>query len=153
MSVRRSIESAVSTRLEAAALDRVVAPGRAIQVVEYLLVGATGVGVDVGTVALSTGPLGWELATVLAFAIATTWNFVWNYQLTFDRPDGSVRRQYLWFWATRGVSLAVRFAVVAVLITHLDAPVLVATVVGILAAAAAGYLGAEQLAFKTESDT
>jgi putative flippase GtrA len=54
----------------------------------YLLVGATGVGVNLVAFLLVTRGLGAELSTTLiastvAFLVATSWNFTWNYLWTF----------------------------------------------------------------------
>jgi putative flippase GtrA len=56
----------------------------------FLLVGLSGVGVNLGVFVLAEGHLGTSataalLSSMVAFAVAVNWNFAWNYLWTFRR--------------------------------------------------------------------
>lgn len=115
--------------------------GRGVQLVQYGLVGGSGIPVDMAIVAglLAIG-MHHLVAQPLAWTVAMTWNFSLNWWFTFDRPDGSILRQWAGYGAVQLGALAVRVAVVAVLVDGLGARVLPATLVGILLPALAGFL-------------
>ena len=137
----------VETRLEALVgrtpLARHVEPRRLVRFMEYLAVGASGAVFDVAITVAMLGSVHYLLANAAGFAVANTWNFGLNRRVTFDSPGGSVLRQYPAYLAWHAATFAIRAIVLSLLVEGAGAPVLVASVVGIGAAAIANFTGSE----------
>jgi len=111
--------------------------------VRYLGVGATGVPVDVGVTLLVATVVGILPAQAAGWAVAATWNWIWNASLTWD-GDHSVR-EWVRYLGVDAVRLAVRVGVVWATVGVL--PDVVATIVGIGAAALLGFVGFDRFVF------
>lgn len=113
--------------------------------VEFLGVGATGAVLDVATTATALGQVHYLLANGLGFLLAVSWNFAGNWFVTFDRPEGSIPWQYASYVGLHSATFGVRAVVIALLVEHTPTPVMVATFVGIGAAAIANFLASEEI--------
>lgn len=111
--------------------------------VRYLGVGATGVPIDIAVTLLVATVVGVVPAQGAGWAVAATWNWFWNASLTWD-GEHSLREwsRYLGVDAGR---LAVRIGVVWAVAGAV--PDVVATIVGIAAAAVLGFVGFDRLVF------
>lgn len=142
----RTVEDVLADILDRVGVGRFIAPDRAVRAVEFAAIGATGVGVDLVTVATTTAAgFGYLAASVIAFLVACTWNFQWNRVVTFDRPDGLWHRQYAGYIGVHVGGLGVRLLVVTALVELASIPVLFASLIGIKTAAAANFFGSEQV--------
>jgi dolichol-phosphate mannosyltransferase len=112
-----------------------------VRVVEFVGVGAVGLAVDLAVTFAALASLDPLLANVAGFAVAVSHNFVGNWWLTFDRPEGSIARQYVGYVAIHSVTFGLRVGVVAAVLAATPLPATVATVLGIGAAVAANYAG------------
>ncbi|MCI4319069.1 MAG: GtrA family protein [Thermoplasmata archaeon] len=87
----------------------------------YLLVGATGVGVNLVVFLLVTRFVGTELSAVLiastsAFFVATSWNFTWNYLWTFQgRQHRRIEIHFGLYAGIQLLSLGINLGTLAVL--------------------------------------
>lgn len=143
MSAVKHVESRLEALVGRTPLGRLVEPPRLVRFLEYLAVGASGAVFDVAITAATLGTVHYLLANAAGFFVANTWNFVLNHRITFDSPDGSIVRQYPAYLAWHAATFAIRAAVLTVLVEGAGAPVLVASVVGIGAAAIANFAGSE----------
>lgn len=128
-------------------VDTDVLPTRLVRLLEYALVGASGVPVDMAMVWLLIDQVGTHhlLAQPGAWLVAMSWNFALNWWVTFDQPDGSLWRQYLSYGTVQAGALGVRIVTVAILVDALGAPVVPASLAGILLPAVLGFLSIERL--------
>jgi putative flippase GtrA len=110
---------------------------------KYLVVGGSGVVVNLLTFAAVRGVLGPSaeialIASTIAFAVATVWNFTWNYLWTFyGQHTRGVVAHGIGFAAASLAALAVNLAVLYVLVSHVDA--LIAQFIGILSGTAVSF--------------
>jgi len=118
---------------------------RGVRFIEFLGVGATGVVIDLAVTTTALSYVHYLLANSLGFAIAVTWNFGGNWYFVFNRPDGSILKQYGSYVGLHAATFGFRAVALALLIELMGTPVLVATVVGIGVAAVANYLGTERI--------
>lgn len=127
--------------------DRVI-PDRGIRFVEFCGVGAVGLAVDLAiTFALLTAvePL---VANAAGFAVAVTHNFAGNWVVTFDRPDGSLPRQYLSYVGLHSLTFGVRAVVLSAVLAATALPATVATVVGVGAATGVNFVATDEVVFR-----
>jgi len=110
----------------------------------YLVVGATGVPIDVAVTTLASIGVGIVAAQAAGWVVAASWNWTWNRRKTWD-SDAEPLREWAQYLGVDAGRLAVRLAVVAVIAGAV--PNLAATVVGIIAAAALGFLGFDRMVF------
>jgi dolichol-phosphate mannosyltransferase len=131
--------SSIARRLEA------VVGQRAVRFAQFCGVGSIGAVVDLAVTTASLSVTHYLVAQLAGFLVAVSFNFVGNWVVTFDRPGGSIPRQYASYVGLHGVTFGFRVVVVAALVELVAAPVLVATVAGVGAAAVANYLGTERI--------
>jgi FkbM family methyltransferase len=118
---------------------------RRLRFVEYSIVGATGMVVDVGVTTALLASTHYLAANLAGFLIAVSWNFIGNWVWVFDRPDGSIGWQYGSYVALHTVTFGLRALVLVGLIELLGLPLAVATVAGVAVAAVANFLGTEKI--------
>jgi len=118
---------------------------RGTRFVEFLGVGATGVVVDLAITTSALTMTHYLLANLLGFLVAVTWNFGGNWYFVFDKPEGPIIKQYASYVGLHGATFGLRAVVLAALVEGAGAPIMLATVVGIGAAAVANYLGTERI--------
>ncbi|HTW39968.1 MAG TPA: GtrA family protein [Thermoplasmata archaeon] len=110
---------------------------------KYLTVGGSGIVVNLLAFSAARDALGssaaWALvASTIAFAVATGWNFTWNYLWTFHgHHSRSVVAHGLGFAAASLAALAINLAVLYLLVSHVDA--LVAQFCGIVSGTAVSF--------------
>ncbi len=88
---------------------------------QFCLVGATGMVVDLGTFAglRWAGLAGW-LARVIAILVAMTWNFIWNRRFTFSYSRSSrILGQYIRFAASCSVGAVLSWSIYMVMTTQI----------------------------------
>lgn len=118
---------------------------RMIRFVQFLTVGAVGMVIDLSITTTALGTVHYILANALGWSVAVSSNFLGNWWITFDRPDGSLGRQYVEYVSIHAATFGLRVGVIVALVEIVGAPILVATLVGVGTAAVANYLGAEQI--------
>jgi dolichol-phosphate mannosyltransferase len=147
--------------------------GNYSRLVQFCMVGASGMFVDLTTYAMLQWLLAftvlaerqsalfgcpWHLAGAAALAISTAlvWNFTLNRRLTFnDARKGSILRQFLTYALSNGLAIALSFSVRLYLPTHVAFFArhrLAAAVVGIVAATAISFSMARWLVFARRPD-
>lgn len=122
--------------------DRHVDVDRVRRLVGFGLVGASGIVVDGGLVALWTAAgVHYLLANAAGYGTAVTWNFLLNYRYVWGRPEGSLLGMYRDYLAADVVLFWVRIGVVVGLVELVGVPdvdVLDVTVAGEVLASLAG---------------
>jgi dolichol-phosphate mannosyltransferase len=121
----------------------------AMQLLQFLLVGSSGVIVDLFffamlTRALPAGTAGEYVARGLAIAIAMTWNFVLNRLVTFrSARQRSLIAQYVFFCVSCSLGACINWTTFALLHTHVgwfsDRPTL-AALIGIIAGTGSNFI-------------
>ena len=93
-------------------------PGNWVQLLQFVLVGASGYVVNLGVFALLVGPLNIHHipSAILAFCVAVTNNFWWNRHWTFDAKQGHAGFQAARFFAVSVAALAVNLVALELLI-------------------------------------
>jgi len=118
---------------------------RLTRLVEFASVGSVGMVVDLA-ITFSLLPIVSPLAAnVCGFAVAVTHNFAGNWLVTFDRPEGSIPRQYASYVSVHSLTFLVRAGVLSTVLATTALPATVATVVGIGAAVLLNYLASERI--------
>lgn len=110
----------------------------------YLLVGATGVPIDVAVTTIASIGVGIVAAQAAGWFVAASWNWTWNRRQTWN-SDADPWREWAQYLGVDAGRLAVRLGVVTVVASTV--PEVVATVLGITAAAALGFLGFDRVVF------
>lgn len=110
----------------------------------YLIVGASGVPIDIAVTTLATVGVGLVAAQAVGWLVAATWNWTWNRRRTWA-SDADPLEEWARYLGVDAGRLAVRLGVVAVIAGTV--PDLAATVVGIMTAAALGFLGFDRMVF------
>jgi len=106
-------------------------------------VGAVGMAIDLAITLSLLGAVHVAAANAAGWAIAVTCNFVGNWLWTYQRPDGSLPRQYASYVGLHGLSLGARVAVVIGVATVGGG--VTATAAGIAAAAVLNFVGNEAI--------
>lgn len=149
MSIRQSFESRLEAAIGRSPLGDVVGEQRALRLLEYLAVGASGAVIDITVTAASLSVVHYVIANAAGFLIANSWNFCWNHRITYDSPEGSLVRQYPSYLAWHSATFVVRAATLSLLIEGAGAPVLAASVIGIGVATIANFAGSELIFGRT----
>ena len=127
--------------------------GHAGRLLQFVLVGSTGMIVDLVLYALLLSVVPLQVARGLAIWLAMSWNFVLNRRLTFaDADDKPLWGQYLLFCLSCSVGAIVNWGVSVGLTEMLpvfDRWKLLAAVVGVLTGTAFNYILSCRLAFGT----
>lgn len=143
------------TALEAVArrtpLQRVAPPERVAQYLEFAAIGATGSLVNTIIFLPLVAHIHYAAAGTIAFAAAVSYNFAGNYLLTFGRPDGRLRRQYLQFVAVSLGGFVIYSLTLAAAIDGLGWPPLAANIAGIVTGGIWNFVGADEFAFDDDA--
>jgi len=128
-------------------------PRRIVRVAEFGIIGAIGALLNtlVFLFAHTVTHTHYLLAGTAAFLTAVNWNFVGNWALTFDKPAGNLLNRYLTFCAVCIGGFVVYSSALALTLDLLDLPALVGNTIAIGAGAVVNFLGAENLAFTTDT--
>jgi|GEM_PF-5577196 len=110
----------------------------------YLVVGASGVPVDVAVTTLASVGVGLLAAQAVGWAVAATWNWSWNRRRTWE-SDAEPLREWARYLGVDAGRLAVRLGVVALISSAV--PGIIATITGIAVASALGFLGFDRVVF------
>lgn len=140
-------EQRVERWLRRHGLGEYIAPPRAVRVVEFALVGATGVGVNLAVFLPLAEILHFAVAGFVAYYVSISWNFGLNRVVTFDRPDGHVPRQYVKYIAMHVFGLAVYLALLGATIDILGWPHVIADLLAVTVSGLVNFAGAEFYAF------
>lgn len=140
-------EDRMTDALERRGVDAVIAPERAVRIVEFTAVGVTGVAVNVAVFLAIVQLVHFVVAGTIAFFLSVSWNFVLNRVLTFDRPDGSVPLQYARYLAVHVVGFVVYLGLLWFTIQVAGLPYLAADLVAVTVAGLVNFAGAEIYAF------
>lgn len=142
------VTDAADRRVEAAVralgLGRVVPQSRAVRVVEFGAVGATGSAVNATVFLLA--PVAYLLAGLLAFVGSTTWTFALNWTVTYDRPNRSLPQAFGRYASVSVLGFVVYSAVLVAGIEVLQLPGLSANVAAIAVAGTVNFAGNELFA-------
>lgn len=153
---RDDAEAWIEEALRRYGVDEYIAPARAVRVIEFTLVGVTGVVVNVaaflGVVdalhAVGLSGLAYYLgAGAVAFYLSVSWNFVLNRAITFDRPDGHVPSQYVRYLAVHVVGFVVYIAILGVTLDVFALPFLISDLIAVTLGGLVNFAGAEIYAF------
>lgn len=144
---QRRCERKLTRTVEGLGLARVIAPDRAIRIVEFTIAGAIATVANVAIFLLTARYAGYVIAGTLAFFLGITVAFGINWAVTFDRPPGSRLRRYGQYV---GVSLGGYVFYMTILLTAINVlywPAVVADLVAIAGGGVINYLGSEKVAF------
>lgn len=128
----------------------VIAPPRptpwAVRLARFLCVGASGVGVNLGIIALLVELVRVmpKYAAVPAFAAAMTWNYAWNRRWTFEARDAPLVGSYLKYATGTLIGLALQVGTMHLLQSWHYAP---AALAGIGAGTAFNFAASSLWAF------
>jgi putative flippase GtrA len=126
---------------------------------KFNAVGALGVGVQLGTLALLTRVLGWNylLATVVAVEAALAHNFIWHERYTWrDRTSGAqsaraiAKRLFTFHFGNGLVSLGGNLALMRLLTGSMHGSPLVANVISIVVCSLVNFVVGDKLVFGAE---
>lgn len=143
------LEHIAMLRIESLPVD--LDPERTVAVGEFAIVGGIGVLVNM-LVFMSVLWMGahYAVAGVLAFLAAVNSNFIGNWLITFDQPEGSLRRQYVAFCGVSIAGFAVYSLFLVGAIELATLPEMIANLIAIAGGSAWNYLGSEKIAFASE---
>lgn len=143
-----SIRDLAERFLSVFGLDAFLTVGRFVQVVQFSLIGASGIVVDLGLTAgtLSVG-FHYLVANGCGYVVAVSSNFLLNYRITWDMPERSLKRMYVEYLSADVVLFAVRVGIVAFFVEQLGVRPIISSVVGILVVAAATFFVADTVVF------
>lgn len=147
------LEHGLECRMKHHGLDRKLDTRRTVRFLEFAGVGASGVAIN-SAIFLGTSALGlhYLLRGFLAFAGAVQWNFLWNWLVTFDRPEDRLLNRYLRFNAVSLGGFAVYETLLFILIGLLGLWEAGANIAAIFGGFLWNFLGSEKLAFKRFND-
>jgi len=142
------------------AVDRWPVPARLVM---FCMVGATGMIVDLGTVAAVMSGLGlwFGWARIAGFATAVTWNFLLDDRITFATRQNEANRhtrpvRYLLFVATCSVGMVLNWFVSTGLyegFAFFREHFLLAAAAGVVAGTASNFSGAMWVVFRRKDDS
>lgn len=143
------LEHGLECRMKHHGLDRKIDTRRTVRFLEFAGVGASGVAINTA-IFLGTIPLGlhYLLRGLLAFGGAVQWNFLWNWLVTFDKPEDRLLKRYLRFNAVAIGGFMVYETLLFVLIGLLGLWEPAANIMAIFGGFLWNFLGSEKLAFK-----
>jgi len=136
---------ALSAALDATGLEAYVDAGRCWQIATFVVVGASGVPIDLFITTSAIPVVGVLVAQAAGWIVAASWNHAWNRRLTWN-TDQSILYTWTRYLVVDSGRLALRIGAVAVLVAAGARP-LVATLTGIAVATAAGFLGFDRVVF------
>jgi putative flippase GtrA len=118
---------------------------------KFSLVGAIGIGVQLGTLALLTAAgLHYLLATALAVEAAVLHNFAWHQNFTWREREGRILGRLAGFHLTNGaISMLGNLGMMRLLVGDLGMPPLPANLLSITACFVANFLAADRIVFLT----
>lgn len=119
----------------------------------FALIGMTGILVDLVTVVVTEPITGYHVATIVGFVVATSWNYEWNYKVTWKQVSISHNRGWAQYVGTRLVPLVARLIVVTLLIDGMGTGVLLSSIVGIAVAGVSGFITADRFVFRADRQT
>jgi dolichol-phosphate mannosyltransferase len=127
--------------------------GRAARPIQFVLVGSSGVMVDLAAFTLFLPLMPVRLARAAAIGVAMTSNFALNRRLTFpEARGGSWPRQYVAFCASCAIGAVVNWTLSTQLIQHVaffGEWKLLAALLGVIAGTAFNYLMSVRFVFRT----
>lgn len=115
------------------------------RLVQFAGVGSVGMMIDLAITFSLLSMLSPLAANTAGFAVAVSHNFAGNWLVTFDRPDGSIPRQYASYVAVHSLTFLVRAGVLSILLASTGLPATVATLIGIGSAVVVNYLASERI--------
>ena len=122
---------------------------------KFNLVGAFGIGVQLGVLVLltTTWHLGYSWATALAVEVAILHNLVWHEKFTWidkgSRDISETLRCFLWFDATTGVvSIGGNLILMRLLVGHLHVPQVQANLMSISGCSVANFFVSDKYVFR-----
>jgi dolichol-phosphate mannosyltransferase len=119
------------------------------ELVQFVLVGATGLGVNLAllTLFLMLG-MSMRVSVSLAIALSMVWNFVFNRRFSFAyAQDGAIVRQFLRFVSACSLGALVNYAVTLFAVGMVGVPQL-AAVLGVVAATGFNFVASRLYVFK-----
>lgn len=117
---------------------------------KFSLVGAIGIGVQLGMLALLTAAgVAYLPATALAVEAAVLHNFVWHHNFTWkDRGIGGLMGRLARFHLSNGlISIVGNLAIMELLVGHFALPAVPANLASIAVCSLANFLAADRLVF------
>lgn len=139
----RAAERRAIDLLEDSRLADVVEPDRVVRFAEFCAVGASGIAVDLAVTFSLLGSVHYLLANAAGFVLAVSWNFAGNWLLTYERPAGTLWKQYGSYVGLHVATFGLRAVALALLVEQLGVPPGPATIVGVGVAAVANFVGTE----------
>lgn len=141
------VEHMLTLGLATRGIDRYIQPARAVRMLEFGMIGASGTVINTGVflTVLATGS-SYLLAGVVAFLVAVNWNFAGNWLLTYNKPDQSYLSQYTRFHLTSVGGFVVYTVMLWLLFDQLGLHAVVANVGSIIVGAVANFVGTEWFA-------
>lgn len=120
-----------------------------LQLMRFVLVGASGYVVNLAVFALAVHALGipYRLAAVLAFLVSVANNFWWNRHWTFAARDGHAGFQALRFFVVSGLAFGFSYLVLVVLVEDAGMAKVLAQAIAIVAATPLNFLGQKLWSF------
>lgn len=149
---RRFVEHLGEVAVVGRGLERAIDPKRVVRAAEFGAVGASGTGVNMVVFAALTvlGSAHFLFAGIVAFLAAVNWNFAGNWLLTYERPEGDVRSQYVRFNLVSATGFAAYLGTLTVAVVG-GIPALVANAFAILVGAGVNFAGTEGAVFRREA--
>jgi len=146
-------EHALVLAIDSRGADRIIEPQRATRMVEFAAVGGLGAGINmlVFLIAYSVFRIEYLLAGTLAFLLAVHWNFLGNWLVTFDHPDGDILSQYVTFHAVSIGGFLFYAATLSVGIDVLGLSAIVSNALALGTSATFNFLGSENVAFASSA--
>lgn len=135
----------VARLLAAVGLEKYLDVDDVRQVAAFVVVGASGIPIDLAITTTTIPALGVLVAQAAGWIVAASWNHAWNRRLTWS-TDQHVLLTWVQYLVVDSGRLALRVGVVALLVAVGVMP-LAATVTGIGAATLAGFLGFDRVVF------
>jgi len=118
---------------------------RLARLVSFCGVGSVGMVIDLAITFSLLSLVSPLAANTAGFAVAVSHNFAGNWLVTFDRPNGSIPRQYLSYVAVHSLTFLVRAGVLSAVLAATGLPATVATLIGIGSAVVVNYLASERI--------
>jgi dolichol-phosphate mannosyltransferase len=125
-------------------------PGNWLQLGRYGVVGLLGYIVNNAVFALAVHVLAidFRVASVIAFLVSVTHNFIWNRHWTFDARDGHAGFQAARFFTVSLAAFGVTFAVLNLLVSVAHLPKVPANALAVIAGVPLSFLGQKLWSFK-----
>jgi putative flippase GtrA len=130
--------------------DGIRHPGNWLQLGRYGVVGALGYVVNNAVFAfcVHVANIDFRVASVVAFLISVTHNFVWNRHWTFDAREGHAGFQAVRFFTVSVAAFLVTFGVLNLLVSAAHMPKVPANALAVIAGVPLSFLGQKLWSFK-----